>query len=84
MNLEHVLDWLVGALGAVVAWLAAQWRRLRDDLQAVEKKTAVLEARYDAVPSTLKEIKDEIKGLRTDVMAEMRALNERVDSKADR
>jgi len=91
VSLEHILDWLVAGIGAMVAWLAAQWAKLRGDLRVVEQKVveaqtraAVLEARFDAVPSTLREIKDEIKGLRTDFTAEMRSLNERVDSKADR
>lgn len=71
-------------MGAVVGWLVMQWSKLRGDVTTLEKAVAVMQATSAAVPGSLREIKDEIKGLRDDFKTEMRAIHERVDSKADR
>lgn len=84
MTLEHIVNAAVAIMVGLMGWLAAQWGKLRSDVTDLRTRAAVLEARYDAVPGVLKEIKDEIKGLRSDFSAEMRALHERVDEKADR
>ncbi len=91
VSLEHAMDWVVAAIGAVVGWLITQWNKLRGEVRANEKaigdlttRTAVLEARFDALPEALREIKNELVGLRQDFTEEMRALHGRVDQKADR
>jgi hypothetical protein len=84
MTLEHFVDLVVAVVTAVVGWLAVQWNRLRGDVNDLKTDTAVLKAQYDALPESLKEIKDELKGLRSDFHDEMRRLHERVDTKADR
>lgn len=84
MSLDHVVDLVVGVVTAVVGWLALQWTRLRADVNQLKTESAVLQSKYDALPESLKEIKDELKGLRGDFHDEMRRLHDRVDGKADR
>jgi predicted nucleic acid-binding Zn-ribbon protein len=84
VNFEHFVDLLVGVVTAAVGWLAVQWNRLRSDVNQLKTESAVLQSQYNALPDSLKEIKDEIKGLRGDFHDEMRRLHNRVDSKADR
>jgi predicted nucleic acid-binding Zn-ribbon protein len=84
VSLEHFVDLVVGVVTAVVAWLSVQWTRLRSDVNKLQTESAVLQSKYDALPDSLKEIKNELTGLRTDFNNEMRRLHDRVDGKADR
>lgn len=84
MTFDHAIDLVVGVITAAVGWLALMWKQLRADVNQLKTDTAVLSSKYDALPESLKEIKDEIKGLRGDFHDEMRRLHDRVDAKADR
>lgn len=90
-SFEHIADWVLAAIGGLVAWLASQWAKLRGELRDLEREVAkaqtrgeVLEARLDSMPETLREIRDAVTGLRGDISARLEALHARIDGKADR
>lgn len=84
MTLEQVFNGIITVVGGVVLWLIAQWSRLRGDVNQLKTDVAVLNVQYRSIPESMREVKDEIKGLRGDLHREMETLRQKVDEKADR